>query len=270
MKAGYLIVTPILAALFCAGCRTAPKTVRLMSFNVRMGCGHDDPFVLPKGSVGHLPQCADVIRRMAPDVVGIQEIDRGTERAGGLDQTAELARLSGMEGTFVKKVDQPGGDYGLGMLSKVRPLSVGKVLMKGSLHTRALMICEFADYYVANTHFPLADWACTNAAAVVRTNLRDLAKRKPVFLMGDFNSLPDSETMRSIKEEFVVLSDETRFTWPAKKPDRTIDFVLVDKAHADSVRVLHREVISAPEATDHAALVLDVKVETLVVKKQSK
>ena len=249
----------VASVLFCAGCRTAPKTVRLMSFNVRMGCGHDDPFVLPKGSVGHLPQCSDVIRRMAPDVVGIQEIDRGTERAGGMDQTAELARLSGMEGTFVKKVDQPGGDYGLGMLSKVRPLSVGKVLMKGSLHTRALMICEFADYYVANTHFPLADWACTNAAAVVRTNLRDLAKRKPVFLMGDFNSLPDSETMKSIKEEFVVLSDETRFTWSAKKPDRTIDFILVDRAHADSVKILRREVIAAPEATDHAALVVDVE-----------
>lgn len=259
MKAGFLIVAPVFATLLCAGCQTAQKTVRLMSFNVRMGCGHDDPFVLPKGCVGHLPQCADVIRREVPDVVGIQEVDRGTVRAGGMDQTAELARLCGMEGTFVRKVGQPGGDYGLGMLSKDRPRSVGKVLMKGSLHTRALMICEFADYYVANTHFPLADWACTNAAAVVRTNLRDLTKRKPVFLMGDFNSLPDSEAMKSIKEEFAVLSDETQFTWSAKKPDRTIDFILMDKAHADSVRVLRREVIAAPEATDHVALVVDVE-----------
>ena len=100
-KAIFLIVAPVFASLFCTGCQTAQKSVRLMSFNVRMGCGHDNPFVLPKGSLGHLPQCADVIRREAPDVVGIQEIDRRTTRAGGMDQTAELARLCGMEGSFV-------------------------------------------------------------------------------------------------------------------------------------------------------------------------
>ena len=33
---------------------------------------------------------------------------------------------------------------------------------------------------------------------------------------------------------------------------------MVDKAHADSVRVIGRRTIVAPEATDHVALVVDV------------
>lgn len=247
--------------LSLTGCQTAPESIRLMSFNVRMGCGHDDPFDLESGSLGHLPQCADVIRRVGPDVVGVQEIDCKTDRAGKVDQTAELASMCGLLGTFVKKVDRPGGDYGLAELSKRKPIRVDKVLMKGSLHTRALMICDFGDYVVANTHFPLAGWACTNAARVVRMSLGERAKRKPVFLMGDFNSTPDSPTMRTIKEDFRVLSDESAFTWSAKKPNRTIDYILVDKAHADSVRVIDRRTIVAPEATDHVALVVDVEFE---------
>ena len=236
--------------------RPPAKTVRLMSFNIRMGCGHDDPFQLAKGSLGHLPQCAEVVRAVGPDAVGLQEVDRNSQRAGFMDQTAEMAKLCGLHGEWVEKTP----DYGISLLSRQKPLSVEKVLMKGSLHTRALMICEFADYFVANTHFPLAEWACTNAAAVVRGSLRERAKRKPVFLMGDFNSEPDSATMRAIREDFTVLSDEGAFTWPARRPDRTIDYILVDRAHADAVRLVSRRVIAAPGATDHAALVVDVEI----------
>lgn len=231
-----------------------------MSYNIRIGCGHDDPFHLQNGALGHLPRCAEVIRSARPDVVGIQEIDRNTDRAGKVDQTAVLADLCGLEGSFVRKVDRPGGDYGLAELSRRRPLRVEKILMPGSRHTRALMICEYDDYVVANTHFPLAEWARTNAAAVVRRSLSDFAERKPVFLLGDFNSTPDSRTMRAIKEDFRVLSDESRPTFPAKDLRRTIDYILVDRRHADGIRVVGRELVVDSSATDHAALVVDVEL----------
>ena len=35
--------------------------------------------------------------------MAIQEIDSKTKRAGFVDQTAELAKLCGMKGTFVRK-----------------------------------------------------------------------------------------------------------------------------------------------------------------------
>ena len=86
-----------------AGCCLPPAgSARFMSFNIRIGCGHDGPFELEKGSLGYLPNCAEVIRRENPDFVAIQEIDRGTDRAGGVDQTQALAELCGLHGTFVR------------------------------------------------------------------------------------------------------------------------------------------------------------------------
>lgn len=230
------------------------KSLRLMSFNVRMGCGLKDPFRLPKDSSGHLPQCADVIRRVKPDVVGVQEIDRCSGRAGGVDQTARLASLSGMKGVWVEKIK----DYGISMLYREPPFRTSKVLMPGSLHTRALEIADFGDFAVANTHFPLAEWACTNAARVVRAALAGMDK--PVFLIGDLNSRPESAAIKSLSEDFAILSDVSAMTFPANKPDRCIDYIMVDKGHAVAVRVRSGETIAAPEATDHCAVVVELEL----------
>ena len=127
---------------------------------IRIGCGHDDPFKLPQGSLGHLPQCAAAIRSLQPDVVGLQEVDNGNPRTWRSDQTAELAKLCGMEGAWVEKV--PG--YGISVLFRRKPLKVTKTLIPGKVHTRALLVAEFEDCIVANTHFPLTAETCANAA----------------------------------------------------------------------------------------------------------
>src|SRR5690606_40296823 len=49
----------------------------------------------------------------------LQEVDVNTIRSGkGINQAAELARLTGMNYFFVKGIDYQGGDYGVGILSK--------------------------------------------------------------------------------------------------------------------------------------------------------
>ena len=78
---------------------TAAKPVTMMSYNIRIGCGLSDPFKLPPGDLGHLPQVAKVIKEVNPDWVAIQEIDSKTKRAGFVDQTKALAELCGMKGT---------------------------------------------------------------------------------------------------------------------------------------------------------------------------
>ena len=247
-----------------AGCCTlsdaaASRPLTMMSFNIRIGCGLHDPFRLPKGSLGHLPQCADVIKAANPDWVAIQEIDRGTDRVGGVDQTAALAKLCGMKGTFVKKVSRPGGDYGLAILSKEEPVSVSKVLMPGSSHTRCLEIVEFKDYVVACTHFPLKAEFRERASEIVRVNLAD--KGKPVFIAGDFNATPESNAIAILKKDFTILNDTTQPTFRADNPTKCIDYIMVDMAHADRVDVTSRKVIAAPEATDHCALVVTANLK---------
>lgn len=262
-KLDKLVVVACLAGVL-AGCCTPSDTassrpLTMMSFNVRIGCGLHDPFKLPKGSLGHLPQCAEVIKAANPDWVAIQEIDRCTDRVGGMDQTAALAKLCGMKGTFVKKIERPGGDYGLAILSKEEPISVSKVLMPGSSHTRCLEIVEFKDYVVACTHFPLKEDFRDRAAEIVRVNLANLGK--PVFIAGDFNALPESNAIALMKKDFTILSDATQPTFRADNPTRCIDYIMVDTAHADRVEVLSRKVIAAPEATDHCALVVTANLK---------
>ena len=236
------------------------REVVAMSLNIRMGCGLKDPFKLPEGSLGYLPKCADVIRKANPDWVAIQEIDRGTDRAGHVDQTAELARLCGMKGTFVRKVGRPGGDYGLAVLSKEEPVSVSKILMPGSSHTRCVEIVEFSDYFVACTHFPLSAERRLMAAEIVRLNL--VGKDKPVFLAGDLNAAPDSPEIAELKKDFTILSDTSRPTFRADNPRRCIDYILVDSLHADRVDVQSYEVLQRPDATDHCGLVLKARLKS--------
>lgn len=235
--------------------------LRLMSFNIRMGCGHNDPFNLAKGSLGHLPACAEAIRSIKPDVVGIQEVDCKSRRAGFVDQTAELAKLAGMEGAWVEKIPQ----YGIAVLFREKPLAVTKTLIPGKIHTRVLQIVEFKDYIVANTHFPLSETTRTNAARIVIEKLKGAAK--PVFLMGDFNASPASETIRMLKEDFVLLSGDCWPTSPARTPKETIDYIFVDKAHAERVNVRSHGVESFPDATDHCAVWVDVEPTDGVPKK---
>ncbi len=230
----------------------AEEELTIVSFNIRIGCGHDGPFRVEKGTLGCLPQCAAVVKSFAPDFVGLQEVDSRSERVDGVDQTAVMARACGLEGAWVEKIPQ----YGISLLSRKVPLKVEKVLMPGSAHTRALQVAEFSDCFVANTHFPLTAEKRTNAAETVCRFLSPKALQKPVFLMGDFNARPDSASIRKLKEDFVVLSDESKFTWPAKAPKRTIDYIFVDKAHADRFKVIERKVEAHPEATDHCLIMV--------------
>jgi len=235
------------------------KTLTMMSFNIRMGCGLKDPFRVPEGGLAYLPACAEVIKAANPDWVAIQEIDRCSKRAGHVDQTAELARLCGLHGTFVKKVPQTDGDYGLAILSKEKPIGVSKILMPGSSHTRCVEIVEFKDYVVACTHFPLKEEFRVRAAEIVRLNLTDRAK--PVFLAGDLNAEPESPEIAELKKGFTVLTDTAQPTFRADNPTKCIDYIMVDTAHADRVEVLSRKVIAAPEATDHCALVVTANLK---------
>ena len=257
-KSEWLRCAVALCAVFLvAGALAQPIT--MMSFNIRIGCGLNDPFRLPKGSLGHLPACAEVIKAANPDWVAIQEIDRCSGRVGGVDQTAELAKLCGMKGYFVKKVPNSGGDYGLAILSKEEPVSVSKILMPGSSHTRCVEIVEFKDYIVACTHFPLKEDFRVRAAEIVRLNLTD--RSKPVFLAGDLNALPESPEIAELKKGFTILSDTSKPTFRADNPSRCIDYILVDTAHADRVEVTGRQVVAAPEATDHCALIVRAKLK---------
>src|SRR5690606_27998305 len=61
---------------------------------------------------------ARVIRSVEPDLVALQEVDKKVKRTQGIDQPAELARLTKMHVVFGPNIELQGGEYGNAVLSR--------------------------------------------------------------------------------------------------------------------------------------------------------
>src|SRR5216684_2695936 len=110
-------VTIILLILFSAGHSVrlvhrsaAKRTLRIMTYNIHTGVGMDKRL--------DLQRIADVINHERPDLVGLQEVDRGVKRTEAKDEIAELARLTRMQFVFAHNLDYQGGQYGVAILSR--------------------------------------------------------------------------------------------------------------------------------------------------------
>src|SRR5688572_8882435 len=87
-----------------------PGTLRVLTYNIHHGEGTDGVF--------DLARIAEVIKSARADLVALQEVDQGTDRAGGVNQLDELARLTGMHAEFGKAMDYMNGGYGVAVLSR--------------------------------------------------------------------------------------------------------------------------------------------------------
>src|SRR5216684_1148525 len=87
-----------------------PSTVRVLTYNIHHGEGMDGRF--------DLARLADVVKSAQADLVALQEVDLETQRAGGVNELAELARLTDMHAAFGKAMDYSGGAYGVAILSR--------------------------------------------------------------------------------------------------------------------------------------------------------
>src|SRR5437870_2515052 len=86
------------------------KIIRVMTYNIHVGVGMDKKL--------DLPRIAGVINQQHPDLVGLQEVDRGVERTQRIDEIAQLAWLTKMEYAFAFNLKYQGGQYGVASLDK--------------------------------------------------------------------------------------------------------------------------------------------------------
>ena len=144
------IINTLLASLRTFAQTTPDKednSVRLMSYNIRNARGLDN--------ITDYDRIANVILETAPDIIGIQELDSVTGRSKGVDVLDILSRETLMYPTYAASIDYDGGKYGIGVLSKEKPINVIKVPLPCRNEPRMLLIVELEDYYFANTHFSL-------------------------------------------------------------------------------------------------------------------
>src|SRR4030095_1437701 len=94
----------------------AKRKIRVMTYNIHVGVGMDKKL--------DLQRIADVINRERPDLVGLQEVDRGVERTQRKDEIVELAAMTKMEYAFAPNLNYQGGHYGVAILSRFKINSI--------------------------------------------------------------------------------------------------------------------------------------------------
>lgn len=237
----FLII--ILLGLVLVSCKQRPLLV--MSYNVRYCAGMD--------LVINYNRTASVINRQQPDVVALQEIDSMTIRSGRHDQLDELASRTQYHQVFGAAIDYDGGKYGVGILTREKPLSWKRIPLPGE-EPRVLLVVELRDYVMACTHLDLEeDQRLASVPLIVEEAQR---WKKPFILAGDWNDGPDSELLQAMSQFFTVLSC-TEPTYPADEPNECIDYIaFFNSRHLEA---LESHVINEPEASDHRPIVVKIR-----------
>ena len=228
------------------------RRLRILSFNIRNTMGMDGQ--------RDLARTASVIRRQRPDVVAVQEVDSVTGRSDGRYVLGDLAAEVLMYPTYAAAIDYDGGKYGIGILSREKPLRHYKVALPGREERRALLIVEFRDYLMACVHLSLTPADQLASLPIIRA---EAAKaQKPFFIAGDWNANPDSETLSGIQQDFQILSDTKSGSSPADEPAECIDYIAVYKPTADRIARLSASTDRDAAASDHRAKAVTVKFKT--------
>lgn len=239
----------VIAALLIAAVSdlSAADKLRIMSYNVRNCIGMD--------SKRGFDRVADVISSYQPDIVAVQEIDSVTNRSEGKDVLFELCERTGMRGVYSAAISYDGGKYGIGILCKEKPVSVKRVPLPGREEQRTAIIAEFKDYVFIASHLSLTSEDRKESFKIL---LNEAAKfKKPVFMAGDFNAVPDSEEIKYLAEKAIILSDTSIATCPADNPTECIDYICVIDSK-NKVTKLSASVIPEPVASDHRPVFVGV------------
>lgn len=224
------------------------QELRIMCYNIRNGRGLDN--------VTDLQRTADVILKQQPDVVAIQEIDSVTNRSKQVDVLQVLAEKTQMYHTYAPAIAFDGGKYGIGMLSKEKPMSFYYLPLPGREEQRALLVVNFKTYIYCCTHFSLTEEDRLASLDIIRM----VAEKsdKPFFIAGDLNAKPDSEVIVSLQKDFRLLTNPEQHTFPADTPNVTIDYIATYLNNQVDIAVKSAWVVDEPVISDHRPIVTDI------------
>ncbi len=233
------------------------QTLKIMSYNVRNAKGLDNKT--------DYQRVASVIAKEAPDVCAIQELDSKTKRSNGVDVLEELAKLTKTTPSYGPAIDYQGGKYGIGILTKEKPVNVEYIPLPGREEQRCLLIVELERFVFCCSHWSLTHEDRVATVSIVTDKMRE--QKKPVFICGDFNAQPTEDSIKKLEKDWTILSSD-EFTFPADKPSVRIDYVCVAdptgavKAEDWLDAVKSAKVVDEPVASDHRPITveLDAKI----------
>lgn len=215
-------------------------TLRVLTYNIHAG--------KDAKQVDNLERVAKVIGEVNADIVLLQEVDKFTQRSGKVDQLAKLEQLTGLYGAFGKTLDYQGGDYGIAIMSrwpithsfmtalKVEP---PQTRAGGSKEPRgALTITTRSPYghlTIINTHIDASRddiYRKQEAPQVIALAKERAQKGEVVIVGGDFNSTPDSEVQKlvrdsGVRDAWMECGSGDGLSYPDDVPVKRIDYIFL-------------------------------------------
>jgi len=250
-------LTIILFALCCApfkvGAQSGTASFRIISMNMREGGEYASYKAQPY---------IDFIAKHNPDFVVMQEMDNFTTRNGNKDLLTEIAKGLGMFPYYCKSFTYQGGGFGVAVLSKYPFYAAGRAVShpSGAREPRACgwVYVQLPDRHVvriASVHLAVEseELRVKNLAEYNTELFKDSVT--PTVFAGDFNALPDSNTLTYAMNRWQNICGTEGFTIPSKNPTSRLDYIMgAPKKWTCS----HFEIVPEPTLSDHCFLVADL------------
>jgi endonuclease/exonuclease/phosphatase family metal-dependent hydrolase len=237
----------------------AKKTLRVMTYNIHVGVGMDKKL--------DLQRIAEVINAEHPDLVGLQEVDRGVKRTEGKDEIAELAKLTGMNYAFAHNLDYQGGQYGVAILSRfpIKQTDHRKYENRREAERRGMIRVEIefagrtVNFVTTHLDYQFEDGRVFETEQMLKF-LEDV--KGQLIVVGDFNDEPSGDAYKLMLTRFQdawvgAKAKDTGLSYPADKPVKRIDHVFTRQS--DRIRAKQAWLVNTL-ASDHLPLVADLEL----------
>jgi len=238
---------------------TLARTIRVMTYNIHVGVGMDKKL--------DLRRIADVINKERPDLVGLQEVDRGVQRTQRIDEIVELSKLTHMDYAFAFNLPYQGGQYGVAILSRFPIRATEHRLYKnlreaerrGFIRAEVKIDGRLVNFATTHLDYQHDDGRLFEAQQMLAflSNVNG-----PLIVVGDFNDIPAGETYKLMGTLFSDAWVETRsgnegLSYPADKPAKRIDYIFTRRS--DQIRTRRAWVVQTL-ASDHIPVVADLEI----------
>lgn len=242
---------------------------RILTYNVHRCVGVDRRL-----DVGRV---AEVIARLEPDIVALQELDVGRIRTNGVDQAHEIARRLDMAFHFHPALKVEEELYGDAVLTSLPERKIKTGALPGHPRIPALeprgalwveVEIEGRAVQVINTHLGLVPREQHLQAAHLAGPgwLGHPACADPTILLGDFNATTNSVVHRALtarlrQSRALAAKASPSATFPSTFPVLRIDHVFV------SSQIVVKDVFAPYDplsrtASDHLPLVMDFELRS--------
>jgi len=241
------------------------KRLTLMTYNIHSGVGRDRRY--------ELDRVAKILQEESPDIVALQEVNRGMSWTRRHDQPRMLADMLGMNEYFCRTSWRGGGEWGLALLSPYTLVHRHEYDLTYSPNREPrfclrvdIEIARKAMLHVFNCHLGLTSRERLYQRRQMLSDAVLLADdlQHPTVVMGDFNDRPLSVVHRHLRYHF-----EDAFRLAGKRSGPTFIYgplrLKLDHIYVSSgVRVLNcwvQRTGAARIASDHLPVGCTVEVE---------